>query len=283
MRTERAHLLRRLSVRIYGEPSTIERESRRILRKVFLVFGTFVIAVAYPLTGPRAQWKTAWSYEGPAGPEHWAQLDPAYAACDGKEQSPIDIREAKKANLPPLRFDFKSGPLDIINNGFTAVRVDYPAGNGNFMLVGAERYELTQFHFHHPSEEYLDGRPAAMGLHFMFKSADGHVAGAAVLLNEGSANSTVDELWKFMPRTAGKDHLIPDVEINPAALLPRDTSYFTYMGSVTAPPCTEGVKWFILKSPMTVSADEIAAFARLYPHDVRPPQPLNGRVVMESR
>lgn len=243
----------------------------------------FFITATFPFAGPRAQWKTAWSYEGPRGPQHWAELDPAYAACSGKEQSPIDIRVAKKTDLPSLSFEFKSGPLDIINNGFTAVRVDYPAGNGNFMLVGGERYELTQFHFHHPSEEYMDGKPAVMGLHFMFKSSDGKVAGVAVLLNEGGANSTVDELWKYMPRTAGKDRLIPGVEINPADLLPRDKTYYTYMGSVTAPPCTEGVKWFVLKAPMTVSAEEIAAFAGLYPHDVRPPQALNGRVVMESQ
>ncbi|HKW87913.1 MAG TPA: carbonic anhydrase family protein [Candidatus Acidoferrales bacterium] len=253
------------------------------MRKLTIVLGTLFIIAAFPFASPRAQWKTAWSYEGPRGPEHWAELDPAYAACDGKAQSPIDIRSAKKVALPPLRFEFKSGPLNIINNGFTAVRVDYPAGNGNLMLVGGERYELTQFHFHHPSEEQIDGKPAAMVLHLMFKSSDGKVAGVAVLLNEGNVNATVEKLWKYMPQTAGKLHLIPGVEINPAALLPRNTSYYMYMGSVTAPPCTEGVKWFVLKIRMTASAEEIAAFAKLYPQDVRPPQPLNGRVVLESQ
>ena len=86
-----------------------------------------------------------------------------------------------------------------------------------------------------------------------------------------------------MPKTAGKEHLIPGVEVNPTGLLPRDTSYYTYMGSQTAPPCTEGVTWFVLKTPMEISAEEISAFAKLYPHDVRPVQPLNGRVVEESQ
>lgn len=233
--------------------------------------------------GPRAQWRTPWSYNNaPDGPAHWGNLDPEYAACNGKEQSPIDIRAAQKAPLPPLRFVDKSGPLTIINNGYTALRVNYPAGNGNLLMVGDQQYELTQFHFHHPSEEQINGRASDMVLHLMYKSSDGKVAGVAVLLRSGSPNPVVRELWKYMPPTAGKEHLIPGVEVNPEGLLPRDTAYYTYMGSVTAPPCTEGVTWFVLKARMDVSPAQIAKFAKLYPHDVRPVQPLNGRVVKES-
>jgi carbonic anhydrase len=122
-----------------------------------------------------------------------------------------------------------------------------------------------------------------MVIHLMHQSADGKVAGVAILLKSGGANSTIQELWKYMPQTAGAEHEIPGVEVNPAGLLPRNTSYFTYMGSQTAPPCTEGVTWFVLKTPMEISAEEIAAFAKLYPHDVRPVQPLNGRVVKGSQ
>lgn len=231
----------------------------------------------------QAQWKTPWSYEGPKGPEHWANLDPAYAACDGREQSPIDIQHAKLTDLPPLRFEFKNGPLTIVNNGYTAVRVDYPRGNGNLLLVGSESYELTQFHFHHPSEEYISGKPSDMVIHFMFQGGDRKVAGVAVLVKEGRPNATVQELWKYMPKVAGKDHTNPGVRVNPATLIPRNMSYYTYIGSVTAPPCTEGVKWFVLKTPVEISRDQINAFAKLYPHDVRPPQPLHGRIVLESR
>lgn len=247
---------------------------------IFLLFG--VAALLMPAIVP-AQWKTSWSYEDPRGPDHWAALDPSYSACNGKQQSPIDIRNAKPADLPVLRFEFKSGPLTIVNNGYTAVRVDYPRGNGNLMLVGHARYELTQFHFHHPSEEYIAGKAFDMVLHFMFRGGDGELAGVAVLMKEGRPNATVQELWKYMPKVAGKDQEVPGVYVNPAALLPRDTSYYTYMGSVTAPPCTEGVKWFVLKTPTEISRDQIDAFAKLYPHDVRPPQPVNGRVVLESR
>lgn len=244
------------------------------------LFAALILVPAHP----RAQWKTPWSYEGANGPDHWGDLDPDYAVCkSGKEQSPIDIRSAKKTSLPALRYEYKSGPLTIINNGLTAVRVNYASGNGNFLLDGDERYELVQFHFHRPSEEYVRGQQYDMVAHFMLRSADGKLAGVAVLLKEGAANPTVEQLWQYMPNTAGKEHLIPGVEVDPSGLLPRDKAYYTYMGSVTAPPCTEGVKWFVLKTPVDISRSEISAFAKLYPHDVRPPQPLNGRVVEESQ
>ena len=246
--------------------------------------------VLYSSANPQAKhaapvsttWKTPWSYAGAQGPQHWGDLDPQYATCkDGKEQSPIDIRETQKERLPALRFEYKAGPLYIINNAYTAVRVDY-SRSGDFLMVGDERYELTQFHFHRPSEEYIHGRPYDMVLHLMHVSAGGKVAGVAVLLKSGKTNPTIETLWKYMPQTAGKSHLIDGVEINPGALLPKEMSYYTYDGSGTAPPCTEKVTWFVLRTPMTVSPKQIRAFAKLYPHDVRPVQPLNGRRVKES-
>jgi carbonic anhydrase len=236
----------------------------------------------------RAQWRTPWDYEGPRGAERWSELDPEYAACSGKEQSPIDIRNAQKANLPRLRFEYRSGPLRfLINNGHT-IRVNYhdAPGTGNFLVVGEKRHQLTQFHFHRPSEEYIHGKPYDMVLHLMHLSDDGKVVGVAVLLKAGSANPTVQQIWEHMSATVGqigKEEDVAGVEINPAGMLPRDTAYYTYMGSLTAPPCTEGVAWFVLKTPLDISQEQISAFAQLYPHDVRPPQPLNGRIVKESR
>ena len=231
-----------------------------------------------------AQWRTPWSYEGDKGPAHWGALDPDYAVCgSGRAQSPIAIGTARKADLPALRFAYRAGSINIINNGYTAVRLDYPAGNGNFLIVGDKRYELTQFHFHRPSEEAIHGKTTDMVLHLMHQGSDGKVVGVAVMLKEGRANPTIDRLWKYMPQSAGKAHLIPDVTIDPQNLVPTSTGYYRYEGSVTAPPCTEGVTWYVMKTPMEVSANEIAAFTKLYPHDVRPVQPLNGRVVEESR
>lgn len=245
-----------------------------------------VAAVSIP-GGPWAQealWRTPWSYAGTNGPEHWGELDPAYATCSsGREQSPIDIHRTTKATLPALRFEYKRGPLRIINNGYTAVRVNYPRGNGNVLAVGDRRYELTQFHFHRPSEEYIRGRPYDMVIHLMHASSDGKIAAVAVLLRSGGENATIRELWAHMPQSAGQEHEIPNLELDPSGLLPRDTAYYRYQGSLTAPPCTENVTWFVLKTPLELSAAQVSAFAQLYPHDVRPIQALNGRIVEESR
>jgi carbonic anhydrase len=232
------------------------------------------------------QWKTPWSYDGPRGADHWSKLDPDYAACNtGRQQSPIDIRHTVRADLPALRFDYHSGPLQyLINNGYT-IRVNFhdAPGAGNFLTVGDTRYHLTQFHFHRPSEETIRGKPYDMVLHLMHESSDGKIAGVAIFLKAGHANSTMQQLWDHMPATPGREQAISGVAIDPATLLPRDLSYFRVSGSLTAPPCTEGVTWFILKTPVEVSPAQIQAFSRLYPHDVRPIQPANGRVIEESR
>jgi carbonic anhydrase len=245
-----------------------------------------VVAALVPATA-RAQWKTPWSYDGATdGYTRWGDLDPAYAACkDGKAQSPIDIRTAEKADLPAIHFENASAPLKyLINNGYT-IRVNYhdAPGTGNALIVGDKRYQLAQFHFHHPSEESIHGKAYPMELHFMYVAADGQQAGVTVMLIAGSPNATVQTLWDHMPRTKGGEQEIPGVAIDPSSLLPRNLAYYLYTGSITAPPCTEGVAWFVLETPVEVSAQQINAFAELYPHDVRPLQPLNGRVVKESR
>jgi carbonic anhydrase len=243
----------------------------------------FALLIAVVLSPLSAQWKTPWTYEGA---DHWSSLDPDYTICNaGKEQSPIDIRNAQRANLPALRFDYHADPLKyLINNGAT-IRVNYhdASGTGNFLTVGDTHYQLTQFHFHRPSEEYVDGKPYAMEVHLMHQSSDGKVAGVTVFLKSGAANATVQKLWDHMPPTDSKELEIAGVTVDPAGLLPRDSAYYMYVGSITAPPCTEGVTWFVLKSPVEISPAQIDAFAKLYPHDVRPVQPLNGRLVKASK
>ena len=230
-----------------------------------------------------AQWKTPWSYDGPRGPEHWSQLDPAYAACAGKEQSPIDIRDARKSDLPAMRFEYRSSPLQYLTNNGKTIRVNYHDAAGGGVIVGTRRYRLTQFHFHRPSEELIHGKAYDMVVHLMHEDDSGKTAGVAVLLRAGKANATVARIWEHMPMHEAGEQEIPGVEVDPGGLVPRDTGYYTYMGSLTAPPCTEGVEWFVLKTPVEISPAQIDAFAKLYPHDVRPPQPLNGRTVRQSR
>ena len=228
-------------------------------------------------------WRTPWTYQGERGSDHWSELDPQYAACKGAEQSPIDIRHPVKADLPVLRFEYRGAVVDyVINNGHT-IRVNYGApGSGDFLIVGDKRYQLTQFHFHHPSEERVGGKAYEMVVHLMHQSEDGEVAGLAVFVTAGRANPAVQRIWDRMPSAEGQRRAI-GLTVNPADFLPRRAGYYAYSGSQTAPPCNEGVKWFVLKTPIELSARQIAAFAELYPDDVRPPQPLNGRVVTESR
>jgi carbonic anhydrase len=259
-----------------------------------MTFVWLVVATVLMPASSQAQWRTRWEYEGPKGPEHWSELDPDYAVCNvGKEQSPIDIQNAEEAELPAIQFESKGGPLKyLINNGYT-IRVDYhdAPGMGNLLIVGDKRYQLIQFHFHRPSEEYIHGKRYDMVAHLTYRTGDGKVAGVAVLLEAGKANPTIRQIWEHMPKTESKvladfshpGEEIAGVEINPGGLLPRQFDYYMYMGSVSAPPCTEGVTWYVLKTPVDMSAAQINAFAELFPHDVRPPQPLNGRVVKESR
>jgi carbonic anhydrase len=230
-------------------------------------------------------WRTPWDYEGPRGAEHWSALDPAYAACNaGKQQSPIDIRSAQKAVLPALRFEYQTEPVRyIINNGHT-IRVNYhdAAGTGNFLVVGEKRYQLVQFHFHHPGEELINGKRYDMVLHLLHQASDGEVAVVAVPLKAGHANPTVDQVWAHMPAIEGQEEA-GGVDLNPAGMLPQNADYYQYIGSQTAPPCTESVRWFVLKTPVDISPAQIKAFTALYPADARPVQPLNGRTVWESQ
>lgn len=223
-------------------------------------------------------WRTPWTYEQE---DHWNTLDPEYAACNGKQQSPIDIRNPEKADLPALQFESKTGPLrHVINNRYT-IRVNYRPDNGNFLVVGSERYQLVQFHFHHPAEEQVNGRRYDMEVHLMYKAADGKIAGVTVFVKPGAANPVVQQLWDHAPKSEGQEEVSGE-EISPDGLLPSQKGYYMYMGSISAPPCTEGVTWFVLKHPLEMSAEQIDMFAKLFPNDARPLKPLNGRVVKES-
>lgn len=245
----------------------------------------YLLAAVIVPRGAEAQWKTPWDYSGPRGPRHWSALDTAYAACnDGREQSPIDIRSTIRADLPALRFEYKSGPLEGLTDNGKTIRVNYHAPrNENVLVVAGDRYRLTQFHFHRPAEELVNGKRYDMVLHLMHEASDGRVAGVAVFLTAGRANATIQRIWDHMPTVVGTEDSVLGIDIDPAGMLPRDAAYYMYVGSLTAPPCTEGVTWFVLKTPVEISAAQIAAFAKRYPHDVRPVQPLNGRVVKTTK
>ena len=217
---------------------------------------------------------------GHGGPAEWGELDPAFATCQlGKLQSPIDIRGAKAADLPAIKFDYKPSPLKVIDNGHT-IQVNYAPGSS--IDVGGTRYELVQFHFHKPSEEKIDGKAHAMVAHLVHKGADGKLAVVAVLLDEGGTNPTIDTIWKNLPKEKGKEVAV-NATVDAATLLPADHGYYTFQGSLTTPPCSEDVRWFVLKTPLKIAGSEITAFGKIYPMNARPTQPLNGRTLEATR
>ena len=222
-----------------------------------------------------------WDYSHEFGPTHWGDLSAEFVTCkNGHRQSPIDIRGPHKANLPAIHFDYKPAPLHIIDNGHT-IMINYAPGS--FISVAGKKYALQQFHFHRPSEEQINGKNSDMAAHLVHVDKEGHLAVVAVLLQRGAENALVDELWKELPRHKEQEERWDNVQIDASHLLPSDRSYYTFSGSLTTPPCSEHVIWFVLKQPTTVSAKEIERFSALYPNDSRPPQPLHGRVILESK
>lgn len=229
---------------------------------------------------PAARMHAHWSYDGEGGPANWARLREDYATCaTGKRQSPIDIRESIKVNLEGIRFDYKPTHFRIIDTGHT---VQVNVGEGLGLMVMGKRYELLQFHFHKPSEERINGRAYDMVVHLVHRNDEGQVAMVAVLLEKGSEHPLIQTLWNNMPLEQNMD-VAPEEAIDLAKLLPENRAYWTYMGSLTTPPCSEGVLWMVLKQPVQVSPEQVSIFARLYRNNARPVQPANDRLVKESR
>lgn len=225
----------------------------------------------------------SWSYEGKTGPVNWGRLDPSYRACaDGRAQSPIDIRHAhlNKA-LQPIEFHYIAGGVTLENNGHTVLVRVHP---GSYIVFGGVRYDLIGYDFHHPSEESVNGRLTDMDVELHHQSADGKIAIIEARLVEDidSPNATMALLWESLPPTAGDSRKVTAM-VSAMGLLPADRSYWTYTGSLTTPPCTEGVRWFVMQSPVTVSQQQYRAFTALFGINSRPAQDTNGRRIEANR
>jgi carbonic anhydrase len=223
-----------------------------------------------------------WSYDkSHGGPASWSELSPDFAACGvGKHQSPIDIKGPKKADLPPIQFAYQPSEPSVVNNGHT-VQVNLPPGNS--ITVGDHQYDLAQFHFHTPSEEAVSGKRAPLVAHFVHKDAEGKLAVVAVLFDVGAENAALAPIFANMPAQADTNVTLAQVKLDPAAVLPAKRGYYEFEGSLTTPPCSEGVRWLVLQQRSTISKSQLAAFKKLYPENARPLQPLNGREIRASR
>lgn len=219
-----------------------------------------------------------WTYDDPAA---WGDLSPKFRKCKlGKQESPIDIstKATAKAKLPAIGFNYKAGAATVVNNGHT-VQVDL-ADAGSVKLAGGD-YSLLQFHFHTPSEEKIDGKSYPMDAHLVHQNASGHVAVVGVLFKEGKENAALKSVLGSMPAKEG-DKVALKNAFNPAGFLPKNQGYYAYKGSLTTPPCSQGVAWRVLKEPVELSKAQIDSFRKLYKMNARPVQPLYGRKVQES-
>lgn len=237
-----------------------------------------VVKAAPPPPPPVAR-GTHWSYEGESGPANWSKINVDWAKCgNGSRQSPIDIRDGMKVELEQISFDYHPSSFNVVDNGHT---VQVGVSGGNYITVQNRMFELQQFHFHRPSEERINGKAFEMVVHLVHRDAEGRLAVLALLLERGAPQATIQTVWNNLPLEKFET-MQPTILLDPAEMLPARRDYYTYMGSLTSPPCSEGVLWLVMKQPVQASPAQMALFSRLYPLNARPVQPGNGRIIKES-
>ncbi len=218
----------------------------------------------------------SWGYGVQNGPELWGTLDQSYCACAfGKEQSPVDLTGERLSKLKPVVFEYRPSRIEVVNTGHT-IQVNPDPGNG--IVIDAIRHELEQFHFHRTSEHLVAGTPYPMELHLVHSNSGGGLAVVGILIVEGAEHAGLAPIWAQLPTDPGDSRPVPGT-FDPASLLPAFRTTWRYMGSLTTPPCTEGVAWIIPDAPLSMSLAQIDAFAAIYPKNCRPVQPLGDRVL----
>lgn len=239
-------------------------------------FGCIVAALAAGTAPALAQ---HWSYEGEAAPANWGKLDPGFAICAaGRNQSPIDLGGFIEAELPPIRFAYKTSAADIVNNGHT-VQIDYAPGST--ITLGGRTFELKQFHFHAPSENRIGGRQYPLEGHLVHADKDGNLAVVAVMFREGAASPLLAKLWGAIPAKQGDKGALP-AGLSASQLLPANRDYYRFNGSLTTPPCSEGVWWLVMKNHPTVSKAQVEQFSKAVGFaNNRPIQAVNARPVLQ--
>jgi carbonic anhydrase len=228
---------------------------------------------------------THWTYEGDTGPEHWGELEEDYLACkNGTQQSPINIEHSQLTasdTIKPVEVRYGKTETNIQNNGHT-IQVNLK-NNKSYIMLDGTRFTLAQFHFHHPSEHQIDGQHADMELHFVHKSEDGKTAVLGVLIKKGSVNKAFESLWSSMPDKETEEAIELAGTVDLASMLPANLHSIRYSGSLTTPPCTEGVSWVVLDNPIEMSQAQIDQFAAIFPDNHRPIQPVGERKVVSVK
>ena len=220
-----------------------------------------------------------WGYTGHGSPDSWGEISPKYHTCsDGRNQSPVNVVSSLDADLEAIKIDYSKPSKDVVNNGHT---VQVNMQSGNTIVVDGISFELKQFHFHTPSENHIDGKSFPLEAHFVHLDKDGNIAVLALMFEEGKENSELAKIWEKMPKEAnGKNEL--ELKNIASALLPENKDYYRFNGSLTTPPCSEGVRWLVLKTPVTVSKEQVEKFLHTMHHpNNRPIQPTNARLIIK--
>ena len=243
------------------------------MKKALFVAGLMLVSgAAMSASGPH------WEYSGETGPENWAKLSPEYSACAGSNQSPINLTGFIDAKLNPIIFHYKGDAGEILNNGHT-VQVNALAGSS--IMVDGIQFDLKQFHFHAPSENLIKGKSFPLEAHLVHADKDGNLAVVAVMFTEGKANKALDKAWAQMPKNEG-DKFTLTAHLSPLELLPAKRDYYRFNGSLTTPPCSEGVRWLVLKHTVSASKEQIEAFSHVMHHpNNRPVQAIKARPVLQ--
>jgi carbonic anhydrase len=238
-----------------------------------------ILALTSSITASEAEHgKAHWGYAGEGLPAHWGELKPEFHTCkDGVNQSPINLTGFVDANLTEIPFDYKTGSTEILNNGHS---VQINIASGSTIEVDGIKFELKQFHFHTPSENNINGNSFPLEAHFVHASKDGELAVVALMFEEGDENKMLGQLWDKMPMKAGDKTKLEIADVT--TILPKERDYYRFNGSLTTPPCTEGVRWIVVKKPTTVSKAQVEKFAKVMGHpNNRPVQGTNARMIIE--
>ncbi|WP_338448038.1 carbonic anhydrase [Niallia oryzisoli] len=224
-----------------------------------------------------------WSYEGDTGPEYWGELDPSYAACSkGKEQSPINIESSQikdSDTKADMTIQYEPTTVTLENTGYT-IQAN-PITKRNIIVLNNKEYALEQFHFHTPSEHQFNSKNFPMELHLVHKDPYGKLAVLGVMIQEGNENEKLAAAWNALPKKASEKTIVKE-PVDVKSLLPQKQTAFHYDGSLTTPPCTEGVKWLVYEQPIYMSKDQIQAFKERFPDNHRPVQPINDREIIKN-
>ena len=221
-----------------------------------------------------------WAYDDAEGPKHWAELSESYSVCgNGKNQSPVNIQDTIESEFDTLTFNYRSNMSNILHNGHTVMINIVP---GSLFSDGIETFELKQFHFHTPSEHLIAGKSFPLEAHFVHTDDQGNLAVIAVLFEVGDENPAIKKLWSTLPKHSGDQHSLPGTAHDYLKLLPQKMDFYRYNGSLTTPPCSEGVRWFVFKQPVSVSKGQIDTFYKAIGHsNNRPVQTLYGREILK--